>query len=194
MHTDLIHAAGEFSTVMLAQGHSSAMVAGFPVDPRQLTALLIKPPAGGTLTTPEELHLTLAYIGEVAGKSVRDRDAADTAVARVAARWPVLRGEISGVARFRNGEDDQDALVVLFDAGGLPELRYDLVQALERAGLTVDRTHGFTPHLTLAYLPKDAPTPEITLLPFMLTFNALTLAWGDWQIRHALTGKAWSAA
>ena len=49
------------------------------------------------------------------------------------------------------------------DVPGLAELRHEIVVALEShesGPLKISRTHGFSPHMTLAYVEPGSPTPD----------------------------------
>jgi hypothetical protein len=71
------------------------------------------------------------------------------------------------------------------DVPGLPELRQSLVDWIERSGFDYAQNHGFTPHITVAYVPLDAPTPAIRV-ETPVAFNQVTLAWGDERLDFPL--------
>ena len=59
------------------------------------------------------------------------------------------------------------ALVALIDAPGLAELHVDLKSALKLQGHPAADTHGFNPHVTLAYLDHGQRVPNLPKLPEM---------------------------
>jgi 2'-5' RNA ligase len=122
---------------------------------------------------PDELHVTVAYLGKT---DQVDQDAAMAAAQAVLGRAPVV-GEFSGHARFTGGEDG-DVLVSLFDSADLEQLRRDLVDALVANGVELRRDHGYTPHMTLGYLEPDdkAPVNRIDAQP--VTFGGLAVVYG----------------
>jgi 2'-5' RNA ligase len=121
-----------------------------------------------------ELHLTVAYCGDAA-----DVDAAAlTAVADAVAQRAPVSGEISGLARFVGGEDG-DVIVALVDSPGLEDLRSDVLDELEAAGIEVARNHGYTPHITLIFLEPDADSPIERMEAMAVTFGALSAVHGD---------------
>lgn len=133
--------------------------------------------AGPNTEAPGDLHITLAYFGE-ASAIADSKDIIVETLRTFAATHGSITGSINGIGRF-NSDGSQDPLYASFDAPMLPAFRQALVDALAGAGVTVDATHGFTPHITLAYLEPGTPMPDIPLPPSTVTFDAITLAWGD---------------
>ncbi len=131
------------------------------------------------ITPSDEMHITLAYFGDVAQMNV-SRETLTALVRAFAAEHSPINGMVSGVGRF-GASDTQAAVYASFDSPLLPRLQSDLVDLLDAAGVSVDKTHGFTPHITLAYV--DVTQDEI-LYPSQtqITFDAVTLAWaGEWE-------------
>lgn len=128
-----------------------------------------------------ELHVTLAYLGDASSLSLDQQRKLIGVVAEIAARHHTLDGTIGGTGRFVNGEDT-DAFWVGVDIPGLGELREDLRQTLEAAGIPLAGFHAgtsdYTPHITVAYLPKEQPTPDMTFKPRTVTVGALTTCVG----------------
>jgi len=64
-----------------------------------------------------------------------------------------------------------------------------LAQALAVENYFVASNHGYTPHITLAYVDQDAslPVENIPMLP--LVFDTITLAIGDDRYTFPLTAK-----
>lgn len=120
----------------------------------------------------EEMHVTVAYCGKAA-----DVDASVLlAVAQGLAARPPIRGSFSGSARFSGGESD--VAVALVDSADLEDLRRDLLDALGQAAVTVPREHGFTAHLTRAYIAPEAPAPD-DRISAPVTFGALSVVHGS---------------
>ena len=136
----------------------------------------------GEVSPPGELHLTLAYLGEAA--DLEEPDRLKRVVAGFAAIAPPVDGEISGVGRFATGDRP---VYASFDAPALPEWRQRLVQHLKMAGYPPAATHGFTPHVTLAY--PDGPVP-LDVSPLRLEFGTLTLTLGADRYDWPLEGSA----
>jgi 2'-5' RNA ligase len=145
------------------------------VKPTSTMVALYPPPAlardlavtGGE--APELLHVTLVYLGDTTpAEVIRTNDV----VSRVAAGAPKLTGEISGKGTFTAGPKPVTYLSV--DLPDLPQVRQDLVDALEAEGLPVNREHGFTPHMTIAYAARN-----ITGNARPVTFGALHVVRGN---------------
>lgn len=136
------------------------------------TAALVQ--RGGT--PGDELHLTVGYLGSV-------RDTLLGPLIRAAtdclARAPIA-GQIAGHARFTGG--DRDVLVALFDSPALETLRRDVCTYLDLHGLTLNREHGYTPHLTLGYLDPTDTTWLERLEARPATFTALSVVHGSTRI------------
>lgn len=174
-----------------ASSHTGVMVALYP-DDAAAQAIASLP---DVTEAREDLHLTLVFLG----------DSTDTPLATNKQRlieaiqqWAVehgkpLKGQINGVGRFFNTESDgTNAVYVSPDVPGLPEVRQSLCEAIEHAGFDYAQNHGFTPHLTVAYVPKDAPTPNIRV-ETPVVFSAVTLAWGDEHLVFPMGMEAESA-
>lgn len=190
MRSKTVLTIGEFTAALAAQAHDTTAAVMIFCDAPQLRELVARLPAASKPTPAAELHLTLAFLGAV-GQLPRDaRAAADDAVAKTAAQWPPAPARINGYARFIGTDTDGDPLVALVDGGWLPGLRADLAAELARAGTPIQSEHGFTPHITLGYLPPAAPTPNLRFQPFEIACTELTLAWAGWARRWPLNELA----
>ncbi|MGB8647340.1 MAG: 2'-5' RNA ligase family protein, partial [Anaerolineae bacterium] len=141
----------------------------------------------GDVAAADELHITLAYLGDISDVQAGP----DTLLALLkvfAAEHSALRGEIGGIARF-NAADDVTPVVALFDSPEIPAFRQDLVEMLSEAGVNVDGTHGFVPHITLAYVPVGREVTAVELDRMPITFNDIVLAWGGDQTPVPLGGE-----
>jgi 2'-5' RNA ligase len=113
--------------------------------------------AGARWQSDEQLHLTLRFIGEVDRHSARDVDAALGAV-----HHPPFEIALAGIGAFdRRGEP------VALWAGIVPHeplriLQKKIDQAIVRAGIEPER-RAFTPHITLARLPRGARSVKVLL-------------------------------
>jgi len=166
----------------------AAVAPGVPQDPQKfwtsekahtgaIVALFLRPGDAGRFALdggekPEDLHLTLAYLGEA--KDL-DRALAGAVVGKLAAETKPLRGRIQGYGVFKDTPDG-DVVYASFDAKELPALRQELVEKLAAAGYEVQGEHGFTPHITLAYV-ESGSIPVADIATGDILFPALTLAW-----------------
>lgn len=144
-------------------------------------------PEGSEPTPAGELHLTLLFLGEAEGDAP---EILEEVVAAFAARRAPLSGRLNGFGRFTNiHREGEHAFYATFDAAGLPAFRQDLVDTLGAVGIESPSEHGFVPHITLAYLSADAPTPSVALPDVEITFTAITLAWGGRFTDYPLSGE-----
>ena len=168
-----------------AGAHSGTMVAlAIPEDvgKKLLAAIGDKLPEGSEPSRLDELHLTLGYLGDVAEVSFA-REQLETAVRIFAAQHAPLRGTIGGIGRMATmTENDTAALYALFDSPELPAFRQALVETLTAGGIAVDATHGFVPHITLAYVPVAATEIPSQLPDVPVQFPCVIVAWaGNWE-------------
>ena len=113
------------------------------------------------------LHCTLLYLGDpdVDKSGPWNVDLLAAATCLFANQYGSVDATVAGIGRFV-GEGDTDVIVALLDAPHLAQLRHSLKESLGYAGAlpynspAYSEKHGFVPHVTLAYVPKDSPTPN----------------------------------
>lgn len=129
----------------------------------------------------EELHITLAFLGDSKQADFVLKEL--MAVLRVfASQHATLRGKVGGIGKF-TGDGESSAVYASFDCPELPEFRQDLIETLEAAGIKVDDAHGFTPHITLAYVSPDLEVMPAQAPELPLAFSEIVVAWaGDWTV------------
>jgi hypothetical protein len=132
--------------------------------------------------TRDNLHITLAYIGDA-----RTLDMAELtlAVADFAEMWAPIKTQMQGLARFVSGTD-KDPIVATFDSSDMPALHGALTMCLDNHGVPYHQEHGFLPHMTLAYIGKDEPMPIDTIEPLEINFSQVFLVWGSQWIKFDL--------
>lgn len=125
-----------------------------------------------------DLHVTLAYLGKAADLTPQQRSDIDAALARVAGKFGPITGTVSGMGLFNQDEAGQRVLYASYDAPELPAFRQAIMEALTAVGAPVDDTHGFTPHITLAYCPNEdqAIVPDLPVLN--ITFPCVVRMFG----------------
>lgn len=109
---------------------------------------------GARWVAPENIHLTLRFIGNVDGDQMAD---IDHALAQVQA--PGFDLVIQGVEHFRRGRKPATLWAGVAKNPLLMVLQDRIEAALVRAGIEPER-RKFTPHVTLARL-KDAPRARV---------------------------------
>jgi len=178
---------GEMSYNLQAPAEHTGVMVAFFVPPTEAEKLALQ--RTGALP-PDELHLTLAFLGDTTQQTAT-KVSLIQALSTFAKTMPPIAGVIGGAGMFNNDEGGgARAMYASFDAANLPGFRYELVRALKRAGFAPSRLHGFTPHITLAYVNTysgvDPSVPELKKTP--LTFDKIWLAWGGERISFDLAG------
>lgn len=163
------------------QAHTGVMVALFTPELAGLP---------GVTEPQDDLHITLAYLGNTDDiQLARRKDRLIACLTAWASSEPPLIGVVNGLGRFFNAESDgTNAVYAAPDVASLPDARQRLIRCLGRAGIFAADNHGFTPHITLAYVPSDAPTPDIRPMGIPLALDAAWLAWGDERIAFPFGG------
>lgn len=138
------------------------------------------------------LHCTLCYCGAVEDLDDLTLARAIATVEREASWRSPLEGQVAGYGRFNASptSDAQDVFYASVDVPGLAELREALVASLTYAGCPPRTTHGYVPHITLAYLDPDAPNPVEEVPSISLRFSAVTIMAGPRRIDVPLGGFA----
>lgn len=137
---------------------------------------------------PEDLHLTLAVFD--------DDDLAEVPIKRLVEALEIrcrtlspLDGRISGTGRFSASEssDGLDVIYASFDSPDLLNFREALLEVADQKGLNPLQNHGYTPHITLAYVDPDAEM-QVKLPALEVTFSVVTLATGEGYFDFELLG------
>lgn len=181
---DVVPGQIEIRPIVADANPTGAMIALYPTA-EQAAALAVD---GGE--APEHMHVTLAYIGQMADLDPKQVDSARAICAAVAALHSPLAGTFGGVARFTGTDDGLDPVVATVDVQGLVALRNTLCEHLAAADVPMPSEHGYTPHCTLAYVAPDAPSPVDRLDPVEATFGAVSLVLGNNRTDYPLTGVA----
>lgn len=135
---------------------------------------------------PEEYHITLAYFGQVENKSFKQP--LSLILNKLCEEMFPLSAEVSGLGIF-NGQK-QDVLYASIDSSALLEFRQRLTMALDHLGLKLDSTHGFTPHVTLAYLSQESNYDINDTLPKMeFALENLVMSWGGQKSTYPFDPK-----
>lgn len=161
-------------TIALKTASSTgAMVALVPSPGVAQALAAIASEAGLSAESPTQIHLTLAYLGKAAAL---DRATFLGAVQGIAAAAGPLVGKVSGWGTFNNS--DEHVLWASTDIPGVDVLRSMVTAGLVAAGIEPSFTHGFTPHITVAY--GDAPIESLPISrEFPLSFSAIAAVFAD---------------
>lgn len=132
----------------------------------------------------KEHHLTVAYFGRASALAPDHLRLLNSAVASLAHETGPIPAKANGIGVFNAGQDGY-AVVDLIDGIGTFKMRAKVENLFGGGlhGLSIDYTHGFTPHMTREYLSKtDDFYAEIH--PDMIddlefTFTALGFWYGE---------------
>jgi len=145
-------------------------------------------------TPPNELHLTLVYLGQSNELSDAQKLGLHQGIMALSQRWGPIAGHINGVGRFCNGskpgqvDDEGDPFFIIPDLPALVEFRDDLLTKIALTGVKPSADHGYTPHITLAYIEHDAPNPFSQLDRAAIEFPHLSLVFGEDRYDYAFLG------
>lgn len=128
---------------------------------------------------PSELHITLAHLGKVDDLSLRQVKETHDLMRLISENHPPLTGHINGCGRFCNGDDDGDPFFIIPDLAALPNLRQVIIDGLKSNDIEAASDHGFTPHITLTYLPHAEYNPFDIIEKTPVTFGAISMVVGD---------------
>lgn len=152
---------------------STGMMVALPI-PSDLAAELAHPKG----LPPDQLHVTLGYMGDSTETDVPDLTRLHADLGTIAARYLPLAGQLGGIGSFPPGPDGTPVYVPV-DVPGVHRLAADVQRALHDNGLPAREDHGFTPHMTLRYHTDDTPPPDEPLPPKPVTFDRMVMEIGS---------------
>lgn len=166
--------------------HKSAIVALWlnEKDAKKLVLDKKGVPIDAQIEPKEQLHITLCYLGDASALQSKKK-LIESAIESFASKHNKLKGHVGGFGCF-HGDGKSKPLYASYDSPDLPSFREDLVKTLELVGVEMDTVHGFTPHITLAYMPLATDPRAIDVPDISITFDKLTLCWADSQTHYNL--------
>lgn len=159
--------------------YSRGVVCLYP-DPAVAELLALPVQATGSplmREAPEDLHVTLAYFPDLMPE---DRDEVIAATVETAMYCAPIHTEAEGIAQFfPKSEEDAVPLVLLLNPDAMIGLRSQVMMNCNYA--RPSRSHGFIPHMTLAYISPGAEgasdTPDVPDVPII--FDTISVKFGD---------------
>lgn len=137
---------------------------------------------------PDDLHVTLRFLGPAADWTDDQRAALVDAAARVAGDWAGFTASAFAAAAFNAHDPERDtAQVLIVQADQIPGL-HDVADELAGLGPQVQQFPVFIPHLTLIYA-DDAPEGMVDRCG-EITFDRLRVAFADEVHDFALAAGA----
>lgn len=179
----------ELFTVPPDSKYTGVMVALYPSA--EMAAQIASMP--GVTMPAEELHITLAYLGVCHCLTDAQIAGAILAAKKVATYSAPLTGIINGVGRFNASQssDDQDVIYAVVDLPGLDEVRQWLSKCMGEHEIEPVKNHGYTPHMTLAYIDAGGASPVSTMPTTPITFGTISVAVGGKRVDFPLLGMEW---
>lgn len=132
--------------------------------------------------TPEDgYHITVGWFGDASAYSQAILDRFLGAVKDVATVLQPFEVTISGVGRFSasSSSDGKDVIIALVDSPDLEKLRREVVDAAAASGIDNLSEHGYSPHMTLAYIPTDVRAVFDHYPAFSVGFDKVSVKVGD---------------
>ena len=160
----------------------SAMIAFFPKsDESDYVSKKIE--AIDNATRPGELHVTLFYVPKA-----KDSELSKfvSVIRDIAKQHGPMKAKVGGFGSF-HPKGDTYPLYASVDSKHLTKIREEIVVGLESVGIKYESEHGFTPHMTLAYLDKGVEAPALNFKAD-LSFRAISIVWKGTQIDIDLEG------
>lgn len=185
--------AGKFMRAMYAaetkKDHSGVMLA-LMIPPSIAEMIAINGqelPPGVEALPPYEMHVTLCYLGDALQVDNQKLNILK-AVSDYAQVYMPIAGRLNGYGRFVETHlEDTEALYLNFDSPALTAFRAGLYEML-RGIIPLEDNHGYTPHVTLAYVPDGVELEVEIPLPLEVAIDAVTVAWGEERYSFALGG------
>lgn len=182
---DMAEGESESKAVQLdPEAHPGAMVALMLTPEQQAMVKALAP----SRYVGECDHITLVYLSDEASEITERKNYLAQMVSMIADGCKPIEGAVNGYGRFA-GDDESYPLYLNYDSPQLPKLHSKLCSMVEGA-IDDDSEHGFTPHITIAYLPTGAKMPALTVPDMPLRFDSLSLIWGGERIDFPFNGMA----
>lgn len=164
--------------------HPGAMVALMltPEQQRQIAPFRV-----GDMANSEADHITLLYLADNAELLTGFKNQIVEKVAKVASMCSAIGGKLNGYGRF-SGSGDMYPVYANYDSAQLFKVRSKLMWKLTECGVELPEKHGFTPHLTLGYLPLTEAMPALDMPELDMVFDSLSLIWAGERIDMMLLG------
>ena len=178
-----------YRNITTAEKHTSVIIALWL--PKSAAAKLSVDKLGfesnAKLESNDDLHITLIYLGK-SDVLADNKDLIESVVENFAQNNSPIQGKVQGVGCF-SGDGETKPFYASYDSPELPILRQSLFDAIESTGVKIEQNHGFTPHITLAYLESDDELPNISVPEIDIDFTQITLAWAEEQKHYKLSKK-----
>jgi len=141
----------------------------------------------GDMDNSEADHITLLYLGDDAQLLTGYKNKVIEALACIASECEPVAGKLNGYGRF-SGNDEVYPVFANYDSPALFRLRAKIIHELTECCVELPEDHGFTPHLTLGYLPLTGAMPALDVQSLDMNFPGFSLIWAGERIDYMLFG------
>lgn len=140
---------------------------------------------------PEGLHVTVCYVGKAKDLGKGKIKMIGKICKHVARSFEPLSARLGGLGRFAAAKtsDNKDVVYASVDAPRLEELRGALLRLLKGANIEWATDHGYSPHITLAYIDPSDPLPVSRIAAKQFKLDKLVFAVGSDRKEFSLTGR-----
>lgn len=137
------------------------------------------------------LHCTSVYLGDSDDLKVTGKELTET-LRTLAADIEPFKARLGGILRFTVDNDYHlDPIVLNVDAPRVNEVRDIIVRRMKHEhDIEPDDEHGYTPHLTLGYLPHEEPLIVSRLEDTDVTFDRIRLGFAGEEFDIGLGRRA----
>lgn len=163
--------------------HTNSTYIFFKLDQQVATQLKVKDGED-----PAEMHVTLLYLGKTV--PVEKMNLLEKTIEVFATKYAPLEGDISGPIRFSSSvhSEGKDVCVASFDSKSIQDFRKALLTCVEKAGFTVSKDFGYTPHVTLKYIEQNENLPVQRISPIPVMFDKIYIGRGSANRIFELSG------
>ncbi len=141
----------------------------------------------GDMDNSEADHITLLYLGDDAQLLTGYKNKVIEALACIASECEPVAGKLNGYGRF-SGNDEVYPVFANYDSPALFRFRAKIIHELTECCVELPEDHGFTPHLTLGYLPLTGAMPALDVQSLDMNFPGFSLIWAGERIDYMLFG------
>ena len=182
------------TVIAAAEVPSGAMLALVPADP---DALALDGVPGAE--PAEDLHLTLAFLGDAAAWPPAARASVEALASQLAGVTPPIDGEAFGAGHWNTqGGDREPSWNLQVGGAALDNFHEHVSNALleldEQAELIPDQHRPWVAHVCLAYSPDPGLAEQVAARAGELPFDRLRVAFGDQVTDYPLAAAAVASA
>lgn len=169
------------TSVMIALYPSRSMAADLALVPDS-------EPEAVKVLAADDLHVTVAYLGEMDELSITEGDLLN-ALAAFSKHAPIIYGDVQGVGAFTpRYEGAAVPFFALVTSDQIVDMRRDLLDWFLQT--SVKNRPNYQPHITLCYYPPQLDRIDAPMIARQsLVFDTISLVWGEKRTHFSLQGQ-----